>query len=111
MLDALGTCQASRSVMAFASGPDLGFSDVSSEGASADFGALTLDRLGGRPDAYDYNDVVPQDLVRHWQSIGQDQIISHAALVAVVAACHQFKERSWQTLYTSWAMQVLVSRL
>ena len=97
--------------MAFPSRPDLGFSDVSYEGASADFGALTLDRLGGRPDAYDYNDVVPQDLVRHWQSIGQDQIISHAALVAVVAAGHRFKERSRQTQYTLWALQVLASRL
>ena len=71
--------------------PILLFTDAAFEDGAAGIGAVLADTLGGRPEVYDGQ--VPEDLIRHWQSTGQQQVISQAELAVVVAMRHMLKER------------------
>ena len=66
-------------------------SDAAFEDGAAGIGAVLVDTLGGRPEVYDGQ--IPEDLIRHWQSTGQQQVISQAELAVVVAMRHMLKER------------------
>ena len=50
-----------------------------------------MDTLGGKPEVYDGE--IPADLIHHWQSTGQQQVISQAELAVVVAMRHMLKQR------------------
>ena len=71
--------------------PILLFTDAAFEEGAAGIGAVLVDTLGGRPEVYDGQ--VPEDLIRHWQSTGQQQVISQAELAVVVAMRRMLKER------------------
>ena len=71
--------------------PVLIFTDASYESGKSGIGAVLVDTLGGRPEVYDGE--IPADIVGHWQSVGQDQIISQAELAVVVIVRRMFQTR------------------
>ena len=62
--------------------PLLLFTDASYEGGVAGIGAVLVDTLRGRPEVYDGQ--IPEDLIQHWTSTGQEQVISQAELAVAM---------------------------
>ena len=83
ILSILGKCTPRHISWHSPAPPLILFTDASYEGGVAGIGAVLVDTLGGRPEVYDGQ--IPDDLVQHWTSTGQEQIISQAELTVVVA--------------------------
>ena len=83
ILSTLGKCKPRNISWHSPAPPLLLFTDASYEGGVAGIGAVLVDTLGGRPEVYDGH--IPEDLIQHWTSTGQEQVISQAELAVVVA--------------------------
>ena len=79
ILDTLGKCKPRTVSWRSPAQPILLFTDASYEGGRSGIGAVLVDTLGGKPEIFDGE--IPEDVIRHWQSTGQDQIISQADML------------------------------
>ena len=81
ILDTLGKCKPRTVSWHSPAKPVLLFTDASYEGGKSGIGAVLVDTLGGKPEIFDGE--IPEDVIRHWQSTGQEQIISQAELAGM----------------------------
>ena len=91
ILDTLGKCKPRTVSWHSPAEPVLLFTDASYEGGRSGIGAVLVDTLGGEPEIFDGE--IPGDVIRHWQSTGQEQIISQAELAVVVMMRHMLRTR------------------
>ena len=91
ILDTLKKCKPRTVSWHSPAEPVLLFTDASYEGGRSGIGAVLVDTLGGKPEIFDGE--IPGDVIRHWQSTGQEQIISQAELAVVVMMRHMLRTR------------------
>ena len=91
ILDTLGKCKPRTVSWHSPAKPILLFTDASYEGGKSGIRAVLVDTLGGKPEIFDGE--IPEDVIRHWQSTGQEQVISQAELAVVVMMRHMLRTR------------------